>query len=184
MMPVVDVVGERAVSSADALPDGGEAPEAAMVASELAPMAEAGDAHAAGGKPALAAAPLAPTAPAAGGPQLTATQQPAEPVQAVTGFYAAVGQRRLDQALQFWSARMRAAYPPPVFLYDRFAGTRQMAVRRVAVVSLDPVAGRAAVAVDLVEVSTVPAFNRAWQGTWFLVRTPAGWLLDAPSFRV
>ncbi len=111
-------------------------------------------------------------------------QDSAAPVQAVTGFYAAIAQRQPDQALQFWSSRMRGAYPPGVYLYDRFSGTRQMVVRSVRMTSMDAAAGRATVEVELAESSSVPAFNRTWHGTWHLVRSTAGWLLDAPSFRV
>ena len=64
-----------------------------------------------------------------------------------------------------------------------FAGTRQMTVRSATQTSLDPAAGRATVAVELAESSSTPAFNRAWSGTWFLVRVGNAWLLDAPSFR-
>ena len=113
----------------------------------------------------------------------TQAQDAAAPVEAVTAFYTAIAQRRLDGALQTWSPRMRATYPPGIYLYDRFAGTGQMTVRSAVVTSMDPAAGRATVAVELAESSSVPAFNRAWSGTWFLVRVGNAWLLDAPSFR-
>jgi hypothetical protein len=139
--------------------------------------------------PAAHAVPVVPMTRSAAVPgsvaPAPAAQNASSPAQAVTAFYASIAQRQLDAALQHWSPRMRANYPPAVYLYDRFSGTRQMIVQRADVVSMNASTGQAVVAVDLVETSSMPAFNRAWRGTWHLVRTPGGvWQLDAPSFRV
>jgi hypothetical protein len=60
--------------------------------------------------------------------------------------------------------------------------TEQVVVRQADVVTLDESAGRAVVAVDLVE--TVGPGTRHYVGTWALVRGPAGWLLDQPNLRL
>ena len=122
----------------------------------------------------------APAASLGGGSAGVRSQ--ASPTQTVFGFYQAVARQQFDLAAQHWSPRMRATYPPPVYLVDRFARTRQITVRRADVLFLDEAAGRAPVAVEVAETSSFPAFNRTWHGSWRLVRTPGGWLLDQPNF--
>jgi hypothetical protein len=97
----------------------------------------------------------------------------------VTEFYALVSQRQYTNATQLWSARMQADYPPQQNINQRFSQTRSMQVRRADVISQDPAAGQAAVAVDVVESTSEGA--RHWVGTWYLVRGPSGWLLDQPQ---
>jgi hypothetical protein len=76
---------------------------------------------------------------------------------------------------------MQASYPPGQNINGRFAGVQSITPQRLDVVSLDQAAGRATVAVELVEVTGSPAARRRWVGTWQLVRGQSGWLLDNPS---
>ncbi|MBI3971556.1 MAG: serine/threonine protein kinase [Chloroflexi bacterium] len=120
----------------------------------------------------------APARPTATLPSTT----PAEPMEAVLTFYRLVAQHEFDRAVPFWTPRMQAAYPPDVNIYRRFGQTQQITVERADVISLDQAAGRATVAVVLVEVTGEPPATRRWDGTWQLVRMPTGWLLDQPNF--
>lgn len=189
--------------SASATLDGGHAVSLAVVPAAAAPVAPAGSVDALVATPDLMAQPAAgseapsmtvafdlapasavalatPAAPASA-VALVAIDR-TSPTQAVFSFYQVVVQHRFDLAAQLWTPRMRAMYPPSVFIFDRFDRTRQITVRRATLLSLNEPAGRATVAVDLAEVSSFPAFNRTWSGTWQLVRTPSGWLLDQPNF--
>jgi hypothetical protein len=78
---------------------------------------------------------------------------------------------------------MVAAYPPGENIAGRFGRTRQVIVQRAEAVGLDPTAGRATVAVDVLEVVGTPPATRRYVGTWQLVRTGRGWLLDQPDLR-
>ena len=72
---------------------------------------------------------------------------------------------------------MQADYPPAEFIDQRFAQTRQLKLREARVIASD--GGVATVAVDVVEVAADA--RRRWAGTWQLVLTPAGWLLNQPN---
>jgi hypothetical protein len=186
VVPIAYVASTEGAAPEEAAAISAAPVEAAEVFAEAAPVVEVAQAPAAAVAPAAPAA-VAPAPPpaAAPAPQAQPARQASSPAQAVLGFYGAISQRQLDAALQYWSPRMRANYPPNVYLYDRFRGTSSITVRRADVVSMDAASGRATVNVDLLEVSSTPAFNRAWQGTWYLVLGSNGmWLLDAPSFRV
>jgi hypothetical protein len=117
----------------------------------------------------------APGTPEPSPPALEATS----PGQAVVSFYQAVAAGQFGGAAALWSPRMRAQYPPGEFITSRFAQTQRIAVNAAGPVSTS--GDRATVAVDLVEVIGTPAVTRRWVGTWELVRTPAGWLLDRPQ---
>jgi hypothetical protein len=102
-----------------------------------------------------------------------------DPSAAVAQFYSLVAQHQFGSAAELWSPHMRAAFPPQQNINERFGETQSLALRRADVVSQDPSAGRAAVAVDVVESSQ--GTSRHWVGTWFLVRGSGGWLLDEPD---
>jgi hypothetical protein len=101
----------------------------------------------------------------------------------VRSFYELAGSGRFEGAARLWSPRMLAAYPPGENLFGRFAQTRRLTVAQAQTVALDPVAGRATVAVEVVEEAGAPPITRRFVGTWQLVRTGAGWLLDQPNLR-
>jgi LysM repeat protein len=103
------------------------------------------------------------------------------PEDAVRAFYAYLDQGRFDEAAALWSDHMRTAYPPAENIYGRFAATQSLTVNRADVVQLDAANGRATVAVSVAEVLRPTMAERDYTGTWYLVRGPAGWLLDQPS---
>jgi hypothetical protein len=111
-----------------------------------------------------------------------ATQGAASPVQAVIRFYTLAAEHKFDQAVQLWSPAMQTAYPPAENINSRFADTRSIYVTSSSVVAQDPASGRATVAVDLVETTGTPPSTRRWTGTWDVVNSPTGWLLDQPHF--
>src|SRR5438876_695043 len=89
----------------------------------------------------------------------------------VRGAATRVAAHQLDQALTFWSARMQAAYPPAQNLYNRFARTASVELRRNALVGQDDAAGTAEVSVDVAETLNSGG-GRHYVGTWSLVRGP------------
>jgi RNA polymerase sigma-70 factor (ECF subfamily) len=110
---------------------------------------------------------------------------PAEPTETVLRFYRLLEQGEYEAVTSFWSDRMRAASPwDPSLLRDR-TPAGQLTVRRAEVIALDEAAGRAAVAVEVLEVRGPPAAAPLrYVGTWHLVRGPAGWLLDESDIRI
>ena len=100
-----------------------------------------------------------------------------DPARAVARFYDLVQNHQFDSAAQLWSARMQAKYPPAEFIDQRFASTRQIDLRAARVVAEG--GGVATVAIDLVEASGDA--RRHWAGTWQLVLSPSGWLLNQPN---
>jgi hypothetical protein len=101
----------------------------------------------------------------------------------VRSFYALVGTRQFDGAARLWSARMAGAYPPGENITGRFSQSRALTVLRAETVAYDPGAGRAIVAVDVLEVVGTPPLSRRYTGTWQVVRGGSGWLLDQPNLR-
>ncbi len=79
---------------------------------------------------------------------------------------------------------MLAVYPPGENITRRFSQTRGLTVQRIETIAHDPAAGRATVAVELVEVVGTPPLTRRYVGTWQLVQGPSGWLLDQPNLRL
>ena len=120
---------------------------------------------------------VTPTAQAT--PQATPTPQaiPGDPAETVVQFYRLVQRHQFGSAAQLWSEQMQADYPPAEFIDQRFAQTRQLKLREARVIASD--GGVATVAVDVVEVAADA--RRRWAGTWQLVLTPAGWLLNQPN---
>ncbi|MEO6797296.1 MAG: hypothetical protein ABI401_06485 [Candidatus Dormibacter sp.] len=146
-----------------------------------------------------AASPVAPTpspsaTPVQPAPQPPIVQQPlgeqtvpvpayqttvGDPTRSVAGFYQAVAAHRFDAAAALWSARMQANYPPGEFINHRFASTQQMGLRQDRTLANN---GQVAtVYIDLIEVYA--GSTRHWVGTWQVVRTSSGWLLDQPNLR-
>jgi hypothetical protein len=103
----------------------------------------------------------------------------ATPEAAVADFYRLVEQHQFDAAVQLWSPRMQAAYPPGVNVYQRFADTTSLTLLRDQV---GQAAGSTAVvSIDLVEIRDGGTYH--WTGNWYLVRPSTTWLLDQPALR-
>jgi len=95
-------------------------------------------------------------------------------------FYQLISGHDYASASGLWSDRMRASYPPQTNIWGRFDATRSILARSAALTSVNPAS--AAVAVDLIETRTDGTI-RHWVGTWYLVRSGSGWLLDQPGLR-
>ncbi len=159
----------------------GRGEEEAPAQPELQPAAPAGATVEPVAAPGSSTAPTAgPTAPELIEP-LAAQSSSNGPADAVASFYRLISQHEFDLASRLWSARMQAAYPPGQNIYGRFAQTQRISVQKADVVALDPAAGRATVAVDVLEV--FGSTTRRWVGTWHLVRVGSGWLLDQPRLQ-
>ena len=143
-------------------------------AARPAPSASANSTPAAGTNLASAGAAAVPPAPSPAGAATSADA----PEAAVAGFYQTVLQHRFDEAVAYWSDRMKADYPPSVNIDDRFAGTTVLTINQSRLVNSG--GSTATVFVDLTEVTYGTTHH--WVGTWQLVRTTAGWLLDQPNF--
>ncbi|MEJ7748863.1 MAG: hypothetical protein WKF56_06150, partial [Candidatus Limnocylindrales bacterium] len=81
-----------------------------------------------------------------------------------------------------WTARMREEYPPRGNINGRFGPTTRIRYNRLEILDLDRSNGTAVVAVDLVEDRT-DGTQRRYIGTWDLVLTGRGWLMDDPHFQ-
>ena len=119
----------------------------------------------------------APTVAPAIAPVATASGDPAGTIVA---FYQLISGHDYATASGLWSDRMRASYPPQTNIWGRFDATSSIVARSASLTSANP--GSAAVAVDLIETRT-DGTVRHWVGTWYLVRSASGWLLDQPGLR-
>ena len=99
-------------------------------------------------------APVVVAESAAPAPALSAGAS--TPDQTVRSFYALAGAGQFDGAARLWSARMAGAYPPGENITGRFGRTRALTVLRAETVAYDPGAGRATVAVEVLEVVGTP----------------------------
>lgn len=124
-------------------------------------------------------APVAP--PAVGQPvPIPAFQTTAgDPARSVAGFYQAVAAHQFDVAAAAWSAQMQANYPPSEFINHRFAYTQSMNLRAARVLANNGQVST--VYIDLIEVYA--GTTRHWVGTWQLVSSSSGWLLNQPKLR-
>jgi len=119
-------------------------------------------------------APAAATTPAS----VVATK--GDPAGTILAFYELISGHDYASALGMWSDRMRATYPPQTNIWGRFDRTRSIVARSASVTSANP--GSAAVAVDLIETLSDGTI-RHWVGSWYLVRSGPGWLMDQPGLR-
>jgi hypothetical protein len=151
----------------------------AVTARQPAPTAApAGPVPAATPDPAATPTP-APPAPAPPAPAPVDQVAAGSPDAAVSRFYQLVAQHRFDAAVQLWTARMQAAYPPGENVYQRFADTTSMTLVSDQVTA--PAGSSALVSVTVVEVRS--GQTTRWVGTWYVVRGSSGWLLDQPALR-
>jgi tRNA A-37 threonylcarbamoyl transferase component Bud32 len=104
------------------------------------------------------------------------------PAQTVARFYELVAAHDFTAAARLWSPRMRANYPPSIYINRRFAHTTRIVLNRDQTISMNLAAGTAVVAVDLTEYRDIEPSPRRWVGRWDLVLTRNGWLLDQPHF--
>jgi hypothetical protein len=111
---------------------------------------------------------------------VAATTVSGDPAGTIVTFYQLVSGHDYASASGLWSDRMRAAYPPQTNIWGRFDATSSIVARSASLTSANP--GSAAVAVDLIETRTDGSV-RHWVGTWYLVRSGSGWLLDQPGLR-
>jgi hypothetical protein len=129
---------------------------------------------------------VTPTPEATPGENATQPVVPAQPAPAVgdpalviARFYQAVSGHDFAGAAALWSSRMQARYPPAVYIDHRFAATQQINLTAAQIVGNR--GGEATVYVRVVEV--LDGQTRHWVGTWQLVTTESGWLLDRPNLR-
>jgi eukaryotic-like serine/threonine-protein kinase len=104
------------------------------------------------------------------------------PAQAVVAFYGAVERHDWDTAIDLWSPSMQERYPVQEWLIDRFERTTRIDITSLRTISVDQDAGRARVAVSLVEYRTVEPSPRTFTGAWDLVRIDGRWVLNDPDF--
>jgi hypothetical protein len=109
---------------------------------------------------------------------MTAATVTGDPAGTIVSFYQFISGHDYASASGLWSDRMRAAYPPQTNIWGRFDATSSIVARSASVTSASP--GSAAVAVDLIETLRNGSM-RHWVGTWYLVRSGSGWLLDEPG---
>jgi cytoskeletal protein RodZ len=102
-----------------------------------------------------------------------------DPAAVVTRFYQAVSAHDFDAAAALWSTGLQAAYPPAEYIDHRFAATREIGVRTERVIAIS--GALAVVYVDIVEL--IGGQTRHWVGTWQLINSPSGWLLNQPNLR-
>jgi hypothetical protein len=100
------------------------------------------------------------------------------PAGAVALFYQRVAAHDFDAAGDLWTDRMREQYPTDTYIDQRFANTRSIELLQDRLVGVGETT--ASVAVALLEVDA--GQTRRWVGTWRVVLTPGGWLLDQPAF--
>jgi hypothetical protein len=103
-----------------------------------------------------------------------------DPAGTIVAFYQLISGHDYVSASGLWSDRMKASYPPQTNIWGRFDATSSIVARSASLTSANP--GSAAVAVDLVETRS-DGTVRHWVGTWYLVRSGSGWLLDQPGLR-
>jgi hypothetical protein len=101
-----------------------------------------------------------------------------DPAGTIMTFYQLISGHDYASASGLWSDRMQASYPPQTNIWGRFDATRSIVARSASLTSANPTS--AAVAVDLIETRTDGTI-RHWVGTWYLVRSGSGWLLDQPG---
>jgi hypothetical protein len=136
--------------------------------------------------PSVAPEPTAePTPEPTTAPTVAPTRAPAatvsgDPAGTILTFYQLISGHDYASASGLWSDRMRASYPPQTNIWGRFDRTSSIIARSASLTSAQP--GSAAVAVDLIETLSDGSV-RHWIGTWYLVRSGSGWLLDQPGLR-
>ena len=120
--------------------------------------------------PAIGQAAVPP--PAQPEPALRATI--GAPTDAVSRFYQAISAHHFDVAASLWTEQLQQRNPPTVFIDERFSGTDRIDVGSERLLAIG--SGTAIVYVDVNEL--IGGLNRRWIGTWQVVDTASGWLLN------
>ena len=110
-----------------------------------------------------------------------ATAPARDPAETVLRFYDLVEAHRYTEAARLWSPRMRSQYPPSGYIDGSFDATTRIDVNRISIRSMSLAKKTANVFVDLAEYRTSGA-PRHFVGSWDLVLTSSGWLMDRPHF--
>ncbi len=124
------------------------------------------------------ATPLPPTAtppPAPTAPRVIV--QATSPAAAVLGYYQFVAAHQFDRAAALWTPQLQAATPPAQAIDARYAQIDHITVEHWEVTG--QTADRATVAIVVDEYTKGGSAPQRYQGTWQLVHTEVGWLLDA-----
>lgn len=121
------------------------------------------------------AAPPTPTAVLPSPTRRVIVQAP-RPQEAVLGFYYLVTRHEFDTAAALWTSRLQAASPPAQQINARYGETDRITVQRWEVTAQG--ADRATVAIVVDEFKQGATTSARYQGTWSLVHTESGWLLD------
>jgi hypothetical protein len=102
-----------------------------------------------------------------------------DPAATVARFYRAVSGHDFVAAAALWTPWMQTQYPPVEYIDHRFAATEAINLRAERV--LGNGGGVALVYIEVVEI--IDGQTRRWVGTWQLVDTASGWLLNRPNLR-
>lgn len=141
-------------------------------------------------------APTGTPSPTATPPPPTATSAPPTPtpgrvretqaqldasagMDTVVRWYDLLVAGRFDDAYALWSDRMKANFPRQGNLDGRWANTTGVSVNNIRVISQSE--GVMTVGIDFVE-TLANGNSRRFVGSWRLVASSNGWLLDQPSF--
>jgi eukaryotic-like serine/threonine-protein kinase len=106
-----------------------------------------------------------------------------DPAETVSLFYRDVVAHNYPAAESLWTSHMKSTCPPSSCIWGRFDNTTRIVLHRNQIVSLNRSAGTARVAVDLSEYRTNGTV-RHWIGSWYLVLTSRGWMLNDEAFRL
>jgi hypothetical protein len=183
-MPVASWFGAAGPLSSPGLPNtavrpSAPTPSASSVApTQPAPTPDATPSPEATPTPVSAAPPDDNSSPDSG-PVPPAAAAAGNPAAVVARFYQAVSGHDFAMAAALWTPRMQAEFPPTEYIDHRFAATQAIHLR--ADRALGDGGGQALVYVDVVEV--IGGQTRHWVGTWQLVDTASGWLLNRPNLR-
>jgi hypothetical protein len=172
------LAGARPAAAPVAVTTAAPAATAAVLASTSSPAVTA--APTASPEPTAEPTPEPTTAPAIAPAPAPVATVGGDPAGTIVTFYRLVSGHDYISASGLWSDRMRASYPPQTNIWGRFDATSSIVARSASLTSANP--GSAAVAVDLIETRTDGSV-RHWVGTWYLVRSGSGWLLDQPGLR-
>ncbi len=114
-------------------------------------------------------------------PEVVQPQIPAggDPLAAINRFYAEISAHQFAGAASLWSASMQAQYPPQVYIDQRFSATQNIGLTGGQLLTEGE--GVAVVYVNVAEL--IGGQHRDWTGTWQLVDTGSGWLLNSPNLR-
>ena len=133
---------------------------------------------------------VAPTGPQTARPTARPTQPPApaataparDPAETVGLFYDLVVQGEFDAAAGLWTRSMRERYPPDGYIDGRFAPTTRIDITRLRIERMSLRAGTALVSVALTEYRSSGPSPRRFVGSWELVLSDRGWLMNQPHF--